>query len=400
MSHLFYPCETSLTMSILADISPDTFLSEYWQQKPRLIRNASQAYSDLLSADELAGMACEEQVESRLIIEQPEGRWRLENGPFPEQRFAELPECRWTLLVQSVDQWLPDVGAILEEFDFLPSWRLDDVMISYAAKGGSVGPHFDYYDVFLLQTAGKRHWQLGQQCDQNTALQQGTELKLLEDAQFSEEYVLEPGDMLYIPAGLAHWGTALDDDCMTWSIGFRAPSAKELLSGAMETLVDQLPDHLRYRDTGESLQCNNAEFGASVHQELQRLKNSLSETQILDAMADVLGCMSTEPRYPELFDHHDWSVDAVTELLDSQRASGYRCKLGYHDACRLAFRKDQGDPGVSVLYANGEQYRVATELAEALCQRETEVKRFHNEQGVSLLTELFRADICWLLTQQ
>ena len=210
-------------MTILGDYRTEDFLTDYWQQKPLLIRGASKDYEHVLSADELAGMACEEQVESRLVIEQTSNngsQWLLENGPLEEHRFSKLPETHWTLLVQGVDQWLPEVRDILSEFSFLPSWRLDDVMISYATPEGSVGPHFDYYDVFLLQTKGRRRWKLGQACDDNTALVEDQPLKLLADFEQADCFELDPGDMLYIPAGIAHWGTSLDDECMTWSIVF------------------------------------------------------------------------------------------------------------------------------------------------------------------------------------
>ncbi|MEQ9022046.1 MAG: cupin domain-containing protein, partial [Pseudomonadales bacterium] len=143
-------------MSVLGTIDIQEFLRDYWQQKPLLIRGATMDYGNILTPDELAGLACEEEIESRLVIQETDELWSLEHGPLKESRFSELPEKNWTLLVQALDHWLPEVREILDEFKFLPSWRLDDVMASYAATGGSVGPHFDYYDVFLLQTRGHR----------------------------------------------------------------------------------------------------------------------------------------------------------------------------------------------------------------------------------------------------
>lgn len=380
-------------MAILGDHSVEGFLAEYWQQKPLLIKGASHNYEHVLTADELAGMACEEQVESRLITEQS-GRWILENGPLDESRFAELPETNWTLLVQSVDQWLPDVRDILDEFDFLPSWRLDDVMISYATPGGGVGPHFDYYDVFLLQTRGMRRWKLGQECNQNTALLKDQPLRLLKEFEQSQEFELVPGDMLYIPAGVAHWGTGLDDECMTWSIGFRAPSAKELLTGAIERLADNLPDELRYRDSPESMDtalpgqtsCWRYEIGQEVNARLQFLSQAISEESLINAMADVLGTISTEPRYPELIEespeNDSWTAQDLNELFDN--SAGFV----RNDASRLAYRRHAGDERLSKLYINGEVWEVSTELAKSVCADEVGSELFATEAGRDLLLRL------------
>ncbi|MBL4782768.1 MAG: cupin domain-containing protein [Porticoccaceae bacterium] len=228
----------------------DNFLAEYWQRKPLLIRQALPNFSSPLEADELAGLALEEDIESRLIVESKTSpHWRLRCGPFDDADFQTLPASHWTLLVQAVDQWVPEIHHLLSHFDFLPQWRLDDIMLSYAADQGSVGPHFDQYDVFLLQGEGRRRWRLGQRCDANTPLLKGSELRIVDNFEQSEEWLLEPGDMLYVPPGLAHWGVA-EGECMTYSIGFRAPSASELLSDMATELLAQnsAADELVYRD--------------------------------------------------------------------------------------------------------------------------------------------------------
>lgn len=374
-------------MTILGDTKVEDFLALYWQQKPLLIAGASTAYSDVLSADELAGLSCEEQVESRLIIEDSAANWVLQNGPIPEQRFAELPEQNWTLLVQGVDQWLPEVRAILGEFNFLPSWRLDDVMISYATPGGSVGPHFDYYDVFLLQTKGRRRWRLGQQCDQNTPLRQGQPLKLLQDFEGCADFELGPGDMLYIPAGMAHWGTGLDDECMTWSIGFRAPSAKELLGNAVELLADKLPDELRYRDSPQSLKSQRGEINAATETQLRQLCSLISEDTIVEAMSDVLGAMATEPRYPELLDTQPWSSKELQDLFE------HSAILQLNGAARIAFRVMPDNRSISRVYVNGDTFMAPTELAEAVCAGEMALSLFECRQGQELLVKLLNAGV-------
>ncbi len=228
----------------------DNFLAEYWQRKPLLIRQALPCFISPLEADELAGLALEEDIESRLIIESKASPyWSLQCGPFDGEDFQNLPPSHWTLLVQAVDQWVPEVHDLLRHFDFLPQWRVDDIMLSYAADQGSVGPHFDQYDVFLLQGQGQRRWRLGQHCDINTPLLKGPELSIVENFEQSEEWLLEPGDILYLPPGLAHWGIA-EGECMTYSIGFRAPSATELLGDLATELLSQntATDALVYRD--------------------------------------------------------------------------------------------------------------------------------------------------------
>ena len=189
----------------LGDITPEQFLSEYWQKKPLLIRNAFPDFEPPVSADELAGLACEADVESRLIIQNPSNdEWSLENGPFDEERFASLPKTHWTLLVQAVDHWVPEAKALLDQFRFIPSWRIDDLMISYAPKGGGVGPHFDNYDVFLLQAEGQRRWEVGGQYHEGSPRRNDAPVMILPEWDAEESFILNPGDMLYVPPQQLH----------------------------------------------------------------------------------------------------------------------------------------------------------------------------------------------------
>lgn len=230
----------------LGEVSIAEFLADYWQKKPLLVRNAVAPEELTASGDDLAGLALEDWVESR-IIREDQGRWHLNNGPFEESTFSQLPASHWTLLVQAVDQIIPDVHGLLDYFRFIPNWRLDDIMISYAADQGSVGPHFDDYDVFLLQGQGRRRWQLGQVCDANTPLIEGTALSLVADFCSTEQWVLEPGDMLYLPPKWAHWGVA-EGECVTYSVGFRAPSAYEALSSFTDFIAQQPQYANRFQD--------------------------------------------------------------------------------------------------------------------------------------------------------
>mgnify|MGYP005838386917 CR=1 FL=1 len=223
------------------------FLAEYWQKKALLMPAAASglAHPD---ANTLAGLALEEDVESRLISGHGQGPWNVQHGSFTEQDFAALPKQNWTLLVQSVDHFLSEVSLLLDSFQFLPGWRLEDIMISYAARGGSVGPHYDRYDVFLIQARGQRRWQLGPHCDQHSPLLPHDQLRLLADMPVEQELLASPGDVLYLPPGVGHWGIAEDDDCLTWSVGFRAPSPADLLARLADQAIEQAGDQQRYHD--------------------------------------------------------------------------------------------------------------------------------------------------------
>jgi 50S ribosomal protein L16 3-hydroxylase len=231
-------------------MAPRDFLARHWQRSPLFMAGAASglAHPD---ADTLAGLALEPEVESRLIRGAGNGPWHLEQGPLEEQRFSELGDRDWTLLIQSVDHYLTEVSLLLDDFGFVPGWRLDDIMISYAAEGGSVGPHFDQYDVFLIQATGQRHWQVGPKCDEHSRLRGDVPLKMLAHMPIEQEYTAGPGDVLYLPPGVAHHGVALDSECITWSVGFRAPDYRDLLAEMVaETLADT--DEQLHADPGRA----------------------------------------------------------------------------------------------------------------------------------------------------
>lgn len=226
----------------LGNLSTDRFLSEYWQKKPLLIRQALAGLACPIDPEELAGLACEAEIESRLIRcpEKADLRWPVRHGPFNDQDFAALPESEWTLLVQDVDKWIPALKDIIEPFRFIPDWRIDDIMISYAEDGGTVGPHWDDYDVFLIQAAGRREWRIDQRPVSADNCLQNQDLRLMKDFQTSESWILEPGDMLYLPPKLAHYGTAVGGGCMTCSIGFRAPDQASLIEEYTHHILSEL----------------------------------------------------------------------------------------------------------------------------------------------------------------
>jgi 50S ribosomal protein L16 3-hydroxylase len=280
--------------SILGDLTADQFLAEYWQKKPLLIRNAIPNFEPPIDGDDLAGLSLEAEVESRLVIGDD---WALEHGPFEESRFASLPEQNWSLLVQGVDLWVPEVADLLSSFDFLPSWRVDDIMVSYAEDGGNVGPHFDYYDVFLIQGEGQRHWQIGQHCSEADLHTDSTALKLLKNLEVSDEWTLNPGDMLYLPPKIAHHGVAIGQ-CTTFSVGFRAPAATEMLDDLATELLsrDITPNHLQDPPLNAAM-ANEPISGAYIQQVKELLQQTLDDEQML---GEWFAQFMTEPKYPSL----------------------------------------------------------------------------------------------------
>ncbi len=343
-----------IPLQLLGGITAREFLRDYWQKKPLLIRQAIPDFESPIDADELAGLALEEEVESRLVIEHGERPWELRRGPFAEDTFSTLPEREWTLLVQAVDQFVPEVAELLEQFRFLPSWRIDDVMISFAAPGGSVGPHFDNYDVFLLQAQGKRNWKIGQMCSSESPLLQHADLRILAEFEESAEWVLEPGDMLYLPPRLAHFGIA-EDDCMTYSVGFRAPSAAEVLTHFTDFLSQYLTDEERYTDA-------DAQPASDPHQiqsdALDRLKSLLAEHMSDERMLLTwFGQFMTEPRYPELVAGEELDEqDFISSLEDG-------AILVRNPSARLAWSEVDDDV---LLFASGQSRYLPGKLRELL----------------------------------
>lgn len=277
-------------IGLLGGISPEQFIAEYWQKKPLLVRGAMPDFSGLLTANELAGLACEDDVQARLVI-QGKTAWQLEQGPFDERRFAKLPAKNWTLLVQSLNHHLQEATDLLLEFDFIPHARLDDLMVSYAPDGGGVGPHFDSYDVFLLQGQGKRHWRISEQDD--LTLIEGAPLRILRHFNTELEWVLEPGDMLYLPPQVAHWGIAVGE-CMTYSIGFRAPSAQELASEFLSFLQEKLDISGMYQDPNLKLQQHPASIEDAMVEQVSSMLNTIQWGQ--DDVAEFLGKYLSEPK--------------------------------------------------------------------------------------------------------
>ena len=280
-------------LALLGGLSPQRFMQRHWQKKPLLVRAAVAAARPLLDRAQLFELAAREEVESRLIVREGK-RWKMRRGPLPRRALPPVSQRDWTLLVQGVDLHHAPARALLEQFRFIPDARLDDLMISWASDGGGVGPHFDSYDVFLLQLQGRRRWRIGRQDD--LTLQQGVPLKIWANFTAQDEYVLEPGDMLYLPPGYAHDGTALGE-CQTCSIGFRAPGRSELARELLQRLAEDADDTapaVLYRDAGASAADSPGAVPAGLQQfAAQSLQAALKDPQALNR---ALGEYLSEPK--------------------------------------------------------------------------------------------------------
>ncbi len=362
-------------MSVIANFDPDHFLQEYWQKKPLLIRQAFTKNIPALDIETLLGLGCEEGVESRLVMEETQPPfWQLQKGPFAESMFATLPQTHWTLLVQGLNKLLPEFDDFLQYFDFIPSWRLDDIMASYAAPQGSVGPHVDQYDVFLLQASGIRKWMIHQQPISDDDFLPDLPMAILNTFSPEQEWILEAGDMLYLPPGVAHYGIGMDD-CMTFSIGFRAPSHAELLTDYIDENIALLPESLRYTDPDLSANMASGEMTDTVIDRVQSIlqQHFADKEQIADWFSGFV------TRY--LREEQDYPPPAATPaefLRQLQQGHGlYRAPES-----RMVYRFDSAQK--LLLYVNGEQQHVPAgmeELAMRLCnQRHFPAEDLHHWQ--------------------
>ncbi len=302
--------DTHTPLALLGGITPAQFMRRHWQKKPLLVRQAIASFMPPVGRQELFALAAQETVESRLV-QQKKGAWSLRHGPFARRALPPLATPDWTLLVQGVDLHDDAVHALLQQFRFVPQARLDDLMISYATDGGGVGPHFDSYDVFLLQAHGRRRWRIGRQKD--LALKDGIPLKILENFEPEQEFVLEPGDMLYLPPRWAHDGIA-EGECMTYSIGFRSPSRTGLAQDLLTRLSDgpdeegALSPHL-YRDPAQDAADRPGEIPAAL---LDFARDALARALAAPlALERALGESLTEPKPNVWFEPGDPDADVA-----------------------------------------------------------------------------------------
>lgn len=364
----------SLPLALLGGLSPARFMQRHWQKKPLLVRQAIPGVQPPLDRRALFDLAAQPQVESRLIVHGPKG-WSLKSGPVQRRALPPLKQPHWTLLVQGVDLHLPAAHELLQRFRFVPDARLDDLMVSWASPGGGVGPHFDSYDVFLLQVSGQRRWRIGRQKD--LSLQPDVPLKILAHFQPEEEFVLEPGDMLYLPPRWAHDGEAVGEDCMTCSIGFRAPQRGGLAAELLQRMADEVDDTALYRDPHQPATATPAAMPAGLldfaQEGLQRL---LADRH---GLACALGEVMTEPKPSTWFDEpaSDWQPCAV--CLDR------RTRMMYDD--RHVFINGES------FRAGGADARLMRELADQRRLPAARVQRA-SEDARALMQDWFEAG--WL----
>ena len=346
-------------------MSPQAFLRDYWHKRPLLVRNAFPGFRTPVMPEDLAGLACEDGVLARLVShDRGSDAWNVLTGPFREEDFPGLPDHDWTLLVQDVDKWDPDVAALLEHFRFLPRWRIDDIMVSFAATGGSVGAHVDHYDVFLLQAHGHRRWQIDASAAMgrpapDLSFREEVAIKLLQHFEPTHDWVLAPGDMLYLPPLVPHHGVA-EDPCLTFSVGMRAPAAAELIGDWLDEVLMEADEAIRYHDEDLALPADPNEIDVAAMDRVVEALNAIRMNDP-DRLGDWFGRFITTyraageviPSGPGL------PREGVEELL-AQGATLHR-----HPASRLAWRRRHAGRGAS-LYCSGQSLEVAQADARRL----------------------------------
>ena len=273
------------------ELSEQAFLNQYWQKKPLLIKRGFNDFKDPLDANELAGLAMEDSIESRIITNHNQ-QWQSHQGPFED--FEILTDEHATLLVQAVDHWHPEAAQLLEPFRFIPNWRIDDLMISYSTPGGGVGPHLDQYDVFIIQGEGKRHWRVGLPDASLKQFAQNKSLLQVEAFTAVIDCVLEPGDILYIPPGCPHEGYAIEN-ALNYSVGFRAPNQQDLLSSFADHIIDTESGQKRYTDHTLTLRDSKGELTQSEVDKVKTLMQALIENDNL--FKNWLGNTLSQPKH-------------------------------------------------------------------------------------------------------
>ncbi len=339
--------------TLLGGLSVNEFLRDYWQKKPLLIRKALPAFNGLLDPQQLIELACQEDVQAR-IVTQHKGKFDLLHSPFETEDFDQFGKKKWSVLVQGVNHHLPEAAELLKQFSFIPHARLDDLMVSYAPKGGGVGPHFDSYDVFLLQGLGHRRWQISAQSDHT--LIEGAPLKILRDFRIEQEWVLEAGDMLYLPPHCAHNGIA-EDDCMTYSIGFRTPAYQELAEQFLVYLQDRIEVEGMYADPDLKSQQHPSEIGSAM---LRQVEQAIKKVQWdKEDIANFLGCYLSEPKPHIFFDNPDHPLSQA-KFVQKLQKHGVTLELKSQMLCHDGWIFINGE----AFEATGEDYALLRELAD------------------------------------
>ncbi|MEQ1411370.1 cupin domain-containing protein [Acinetobacter indicus] len=366
----------SQPLDVLGGITAEQFLAEYWQKKPLLVRNALPEIANILEPSDVMELALDENISARLIKQKDRdpNQWSVKSSTLLKADFQKMPKL-WTLLVQAVDHYSFDLAELWKKFPFIPQWRRDDIMVSYAPKGGSVGKHFDFYDVFLVQGYGHRRWQLGQMCDAETEFVPGQPLKLLPEMDVNFDEVLAPGDLLYVPPGLSHYGVA-EDDCLTFSFGFRMPN----ISDMMDRISDKFSDNQLLKNPLQDLIRDQiSPIGQITQPELEYLKAELlAQLHNSTVLEDAIMSLMSEPKYP---DNIPEAEEIGTGDLEDALDQGYQLIL--EPASRLLYTEEDGE---LLFWANGEGLYISDEFAPLL-------KQIADGELVELNEDLYHEDI-------
>ncbi len=376
----------------LGNLSTETFLKEYWQKKPLVIRQALPDFQCPITAEELAGLSCEEEISSRIIIEKAgEHPWQPVFGPMDETTFEKLPESHWTLIINDLEKALPELASISDLFDFIPNWRFDDLLCSYATDQGSVGPHFDLYDVFIIQGEGKRRWQVSSASVAEDNQVADSPLRIQKTFNAEQEWVLETGDMIYIPPNVSHHGVSLGES-ISFSVGYRAVSHADLLNDFIAHITQNLPPELTYRDTDLKTQTHSAEI---TNEAINRVKKIFREYLNPEhpEIERWFGRFMSDPK-TEHTEPPTTPLSSIDELIAGTENATV---LSRHPASRFAFTKKENK---SVLYIDGNDYTVSTVFAEALCQNRelnNDLIQRASADEKSLIIELYNQGSLYLL---
>ena len=343
----------------LGNLSQETFMKEYWQKKPLLVRQAFPDFKSPITSDELAGLACEDEVNSRIVMEKDgEHPWFPIFGPMSDEIYSSMPETHWSLIVNDLEKYLPELSWITDRFRFIPEWRLDDLMISYAADKGSVGPHIDLYDVFILQGQGERRWQINTQPVTEDNQVEGTPLRIQKEFEAEEEWVMQVGDMLYLPPGVSHHGISLGES-LSYSIGFRATSHADIVNDFIGHITQNLSPQLTYRDPDQIVQEHSNEIKQDA---LERITNIFNEYLRPDhpELQRWFGCFVSDSRADVVIEPEK-KINSIEEL----KALTNTTPLNRHPASRFAFAQN---PDAALLFIDGKDYKVNPEFAKTLCK--------------------------------